>query len=549
MGALRVTEIARPHREDRDNTRLVQRIVLIDDSEEDRARIRAALMQGNPSRRYLFREAADGAEGLKLCQSSDDWPIDCVIIDVHMPRITGPEFLKMLREPHDFPILPVVVLTGSSLNTDAGMTLQLGAQDYVTKDSIYPSVLFRVVDNAIERHQLLRELHKSRVAAEAANRAKSAMVGNISHEIRTPMTAVMGLCDLLLESDLNESQMNLLRMVRENGEYLMEIVNDLLDISKLEAGGIEIAPVPFNLRGLLNRLVELMRVRSAENHSTLNLAIADDVPEAIESDPIRLRQIILNLVGNAIKFSPGGTVWIRVSVVHANSGDQLQIEVVDTGVGIPKDDFEKIFQPFVQSESKGRARSVGGTGLGLAICRRLVGMLGGELTVSSEIGVGSNFAFQFPLLRSDVSSVEPAIVRKNLTASVEELLDGCAVLVAEDTRATQVLITRILESVGGQVSMAMNGEELVRSYIEAPKRFKVIITDIQMPGTDGLEATRQLRKHGCQLPIIVLTADAISETRAAAELAGATDILTKPIDRTKLLETIARYCDEEPCNE
>ena len=507
-------------------------------------------MQGNPSRRYQFREASDGAEGLKLCQQSDDWPVDCVIIDVHMPRVTGPEFLRILRQPNDFPVLPVVVLTGSCLNNDAGMALQLGAQDYVTKDSIYPSVLFRVVDNAIERHQLLRELHQSRSAAEAANRAKSAMVGNISHEIRTPMTAVLGLCDLLLGTSLDEDQKNLLRMIRENGAYLMEIVNDLLDLSKLEAGGIEIESVPFRIGEMLHRIVDLMKVRAIENNVKLALEIANDVPDAIESDPIRIRQIVLNLVGNAIKFSPGGSVCIRVRLLDGkNVLDQLNVEVLDTGVGIPSSDLERIFQPFVQSESKGRAKSVGGTGLGLAICRRLITMLGGKLTVQSEIGIGSNFSFRLPFRKTNATAAEPAIGQKQLSATVGELLDGCGVLVAEDTRASRVLITRILESVGVCVTMVEDGEKLVQNYCENPERFDVIITDIQMPGTDGLEATHRLRACGCTLPIVVLTADAISETRSQAEVAGASDILTKPIDRTKLLETIARYCDKGKCPE
>ena len=540
----------------RDNR--IQRILLIDDCEEDRARIRSALMRGAPRRRYQFREANNGAEGLEICQDCEDWPIDCVIMDMNMPQLSGPEFLQLLREPYDFPILPVVVLTGSTMHEDAGDTLQLGAQDYVTKDSIYPSVLFRVVDNAIERHQLLKELHQSRIAADAANRAKSAMVGNISHEIRTPMTAVMGLCEVLLDTDISEDQENLLHMIRDNGEYLVEIVNDLLDISKLEAGGLEIEHEPFHLREMLQRTITLMDVRAKENQTTLKLDIADDVPSAILSDPIRIRQIALNLVSNAIKFSPQKEVTVQVTcqtvdeAVTQPSGEstneRLRVDVIDTGIGIVKDDLERIFEPFVQSESNGRAKPVGGTGLGLAICRRLVDLLGGELTVESTFGSGSTFTFQVPLYRSAAEQAEAERKPRMLSAKIEDLLADCPILVAEDARATRVLLRRVLEKVGSVVTIVSDGQQLIDRYLESPNEFQVIITDIQMPVVDGLDATRQLRDHGCELPIVVLTADVISETREHAVQAGATDILTKPINRTALLETVAGYCDED-CDE
>ena len=524
----------------------VQRILLIDDSPEDRARVRAALIRGAPARRYMFKEASNGQEGLDLIDSlGDDWPIDCVMIDVHMPRVSGTAFLKMINRRNDFPVLPVVVLTGSTIMADSLEALQLGAQDYITKDGIYPEVLFRIVDNAIERHKLSAELHKSRIAANAASRAKSAMVGNISHEIRTPMTAVLGLCDLLLETNLNEDQTHLLGMIRDNGEYLVEIVNDLLDLSKLEADHVEIKIKPFNLKGILKRLIELVKVRAIENSTELSLVISDSVPDEIESDPLRLRQIVLNLVSNAIKFSAKGKVTVDVDIeLTPEQTKMLKIEVTDTGVGIRQDELEKIFEPFVQAESKGKARSTGGTGLGLAICTRMTRLLGGQLSVESEFGVGSKFTVMLHCKECQLDRISEPQKSKEPTLPIEDLIKDCRVLVAEDTPATQFLLRRMLEAAGAKVTMVCNGKELLKTFSETPEQFNAILTDVQMPGMDGLEATRKLRDLGCKSPIVILTADVVSQTREEATQAGATSVLAKPIDRNELLRTMATFCEE-----
>ena len=527
--------------------RRIQRILLIDDSAEDRARVRAALIRGAPARRYMFKEATNGEDGLKLIESlGDDWPVDCVIIDVHMPRVSGTAFLKLIKHENNFPVLPVVVLTGSSsVNADSHEAIQLGAQDYITKDGIYPEVMFRIVDNAIERHKLSAELHKSQIAANAANRAKSAMVGNISHEIRTPMTAVMGMCDLLRETKLSEDQAHLIGMIHDNGEYLVEIVNDLLDLSKLEADHVEIENYTFNLKEMLDRLIELMNVRAFENSTELSLIVSESVPVAIESDPLRLRQIVLNLVSNAVKFSPQGCVSVDVDIERTpEQGKMLKIEVADTGSGIEQSDLEKIFEPFVQAENKGKARSSGGTGLGLAICTRMTRLLGGQLSVESAVGIGSKFTLRLPCKESQLDLIVESQHPNELPVPIVESIEGFRVLVAEDTPATQFLLRRMLEVAGAKVTVVGNGSELLETFGDAPKQFDAIITDIQMPGIDGLEATRKLREVGCEAPIVILTADVVSQTREEASLVGATSILAKPIDRNELLRTMAAFCED-----
>ena len=268
-------------------------------------------------------------------------------------------------------------------------------------------------------------------------------------------------------------------------------------------------------------------------------------PYAIESDPLRLRQIILNLVSNAVKFSPQGRVTVEVDIEQTpDRGKMLKIEVADTGVGIEQSDLAKIFDPFVQAENKGKARSSGGTGLGLAICTRMTRLLGGQLSVESEVGVGSKFTLRVPCIESRLDHIVEPRQLKELSSPIEELIKGCRVLVAEDTPATQFLLRRMLEGANAIVTLVSNGSELLETFLDTPKQFDVVITDIQMPGMDGLEATRKLREVGCEAPIVILTADVVNETRAEASQVGATNILAKPIDRNELLRTMAVCCEE-----
>jgi len=522
----------------------IQRILLIDDSPEDRARIRSALIQGGVDRRYEFREASNGEDGLKLCRACTDWPIDCIIVDIHMPKLNGLELLNQLkaRKSERVTKYPVIVMTGSSETDDAREALRSGAQDYVTKNAIYPSVLFRVVDNAIERHAMLRRLHASERRAASASRAKSAFIGNISHEIRTPMTAVLGLCELLLDTETTEDQRNMLTMIRDNGKYLVEIVNDLLDLSKMEAGVLEIEDSPTALPALLNELFNLMQVRANENNVELQLDAAADLPELILVDPIRLRQILLNLLGNAIKFSPGGSVTLSVSrELHAER-EVLIYNVIDTGCGIAEEDLDLIFEPFAQSGGDQKQRS-NGTGLGLSISRRLAQAMGGTVSATSKVGQGSKFTLTVPLVSASRQDDPSSAHVISLTDGNQVNLENCHVVVAEDVRSTQVLLKRIVEAAGGRITIIENGKDLLELVQKQAESISVVVTDVQMPGVNGLEATRQIAAIDDHLPVIVLTADASSKTRKVALEAGAKAVVTKPIDRATLLETISELSD------
>lgn len=534
------------------NRNKTQRIVLIDDSADDRAKFRGALLRGAPDRRYQIREASNGEEALDLCKSDPDWPIDCIVTDVHMPRMNGLDLLKQLKvDGEDFLPVPVIVLTGTSdENEEATAALSLGAQDYITKNGLHHTTLFRSIDNAIERHAMLKKLRESERAAEAATRAKSALIGNISHEIRTPMTAVLGLCDVLLTEDIPEKHRPMLKMIRDNGSYLVEIVNDLLDLSKIEAGMLDIEPEPLNFPSFLQDMIQLMQVRATENQTSLRLE-SSDLPEAIEADAVRLRQILLNLISNAIKFSPNGEVVLKVSRLTNRNSDsdnqsQLQFVVSDTGCGIPEEDLEAIFHPFIQSAGSTRHRSAG-TGLGLSICRRLCEAMKGTIGVTSQVNVGSTFTVTLPLVEAVPIDDDPT-EKCPLSRPIEELLADCRVLVAEDTRATQVLIRHLLEKAGCQVTIVEDGKQLVETLKNQAGEFNVVLSDVQMPELSGLDATKMIRDLGIKIPVLVLTADAVQETRDIALANGANDVVTKPIHRDELLNQIARMLDEQNAN-
>lgn len=516
-----------------------QRIILVDDSEEDRARVRSALLRGAPMRRYLFREATNGADGLKLIQSDDDWPADCVIIDIDMPVMNGMDFLAEITDDEgSLSPVPVIVLTGSSEIDNARSALQGGAQDYITKDAIYPEVLHRTVDNAIERHKMMCKLRESERAADAANRAKSTLIGNISHEIRTPMTAVVGLAELLLGQSLDQEQQHMVEMIRDNGRYLVEIVSDLLDLTKMEAGMLKLSPEPTELRPFLEQTAQLMSVRARDNDTQLTLSTDESLPTASSLDPIRLRQVLLNLLGNAIKFTPSGSVSLEADRAKDTNGMKLRFRVKDTGCGMKAEDLESIFHPFSQA-GENKTEQARGTGLGLAICRRLVKAMGGRINVQSELGAGSCFELVIPYR-------ETKALRHTVTPtpspSENFSLHHRKIVVAEDIRATRYVITKLLEGVGAQVTVVEDGQQLL-DLVHDGFDADVIVTDLQMPRVGGLEVARQLRAQLIQTPVIVLTADAISETRDAALSAGANDLVTKPIDSAELLQTLQRWCE------
>lgn len=372
-----------------------------------------------------------------------------------------------------------------------------------------------------------------------ANRAKSEFLANMSHEIRTPMNAVLGFADLLAEEPLSETQMDYVRTIGSSGRHLLEIINDILDFSKIEAGKLTPETVDCSLEEILSGVESLMQPIAKTKGLHWKIERGPSFPDRVNTDPARLRQCLINLVGNAIKFTEAGHVILRVEGVTIDSRAMLQFEIEDTGIGIPPDKQRAIFEPFSQADGS-TTRRFGGTGLGLAITRQLVRLMGGRITCSSKSGAGSTFRMTIPLVLAGQRD-SPASVSGLLTENAKAPLQfpQARILVAEDNPANQMLIEAMLNRLGMVVTIVEDGIRVTQKALAEP--FDLILMDIQMPNRNGLDATRILRKEGLKIPIVALTAYAMKGDDKKCLEAGCDAYLTKPLKQDQLVECLSRF--------
>jgi len=420
------------------------------------------------------------------------------------------------------------------------------------------------------RAELLRQneaLHQARAESEAATESKSMFLANMSHEIRTPMTAILGFLDVLLdESTAAEDRSNLRRAIRRNSEHLLALINDVLDLTKIEAGGMRMESVPTDALRVVVDCVTALRPAAQERGLEMHAVLHGAVPAVVQTDPHRLRQILVNLLGNAIKFTSHGGIQVDISyeegqarprIEDDGSTPQLQhrrlrIVVTDTGIGIEPGKLQALFKPFIQGDAS-MTRRFGGTGLGLAISRRLARMMGGDIQVTSEAGRGS--VFMVEIGTGPIDGVPMVLKLPNeeagrVSASTTPGVQGRAirVLVAEDGEDNRRLVTHHLTKAGMQTSIATNGVEAIDLALASQRSgdpFHLILMDMQMPELDGYDATRRLRREGWRGPIVALTAHAMSGDRERCIEAGCDEYLAKPIDRRALLEMVQRLASRE----
>jgi len=557
-----------------------RRILVIDDNEaihadfrkilcgeaEERASLegaRAALFGGGEERveaaRYELESALGGEEGIRVLHAGIErgQPFSVAFVDCRMPPgIDGVQTVERLWA--EDPDLQIVLCTAYADYSFEEITSALGAtaQWLILKKPFDPVEVAQLANALSEKWATRRrerarmlELERASAEARAASDAKSAFLANMSHEIRTPMAAILGYADLLGDEEVSQDVAAGYRdIIRTNGQHLLTILNDVLDISKIEAGRMELAATGFSPWELCTEVVSLLRAQAREKGLDLSLVADGPLPREVETDPVRLRQILLNLVGNAVKFTHEGEVRlvVRFGPREGHPRRVLTFDVVDTGVGLSLDQTDLLFQPFSQADASS-TRVVGGTGLGLAISKRLANILGGDVGVQSEVGQGSTFTLWIdvgePGALETVGDACPDPGSGRPPLRTLPALRG-RVLVVDDVPLNQRLISTYLERAGAEVTLADNGLvgcEAFEAAAGGERPFELVLMDMQMPVLDGYDATRRLRAGGFDVPVVALTAHALVEERGKCLAAGCTEYVTKPVDRKRLIELCARW--------
>ncbi len=520
----------------------ILKILLVEDNPGDIVLLRETLREMTASA-YELKNVSSLSESLKEIVESD---YDVVLLDLNLPDGKGLDNIKRISAAASN--IPIIVMTGLDDEMMAVEAVRTGAQDYLVKGEIAPDVFWRAMRYAVERKRNDERLQKAKELAEAATQAKSEFLAHMSHEIRTPLNVILGISDLLMGSPLNEEQKHYVEIFKNSSETLLYLINDLLDLSKIEAGKLEVNNVSFNFIKLINGIEKFMQSSAERKNNRLKLELVGDIPEQIVADPQRLRQVLYNLLGNSIKFTENGNICCRVCL---NAPSEMEFSIEDTGIGISKDKIESIFESFTQEDSS-TSQNFGGTGLGLSICSKLVDLWKGKIWAESEKGKGSRFKFTLPFELSEPSENGKVSASKKSELSVgkKDFEDKYSsekplrVLVVDDSVDNRFLLNAFLKSPSFHVYNAENGEKAIECWKEEP--VDIILLDMQMPIMDGYECAGKLRelekdlKKGA-VPIIALTAFSQKEDRDKCIGAGCSDYLSKPVEKPKLFAMMGKW--------
>ncbi len=509
-------------------------VLVIDAISADLERLHSILQEAD----YTVISSNNPEEALNLIRTRSP---DIILLAVILPGMDGFALCRKLRLNEKLSDIPLIFVSSRSSQEDILEGFKAGGNDYIVKPFRQQELLARVQSHLHLHDMLLRNKRLTERSKDSSS-SKSEFLATMSHEIRTPLNSIIGMAEVLAETELTSEQRNFVRIFRSAGESLLEIINDILDLSKIEAGQTEFETVDFHLPSLLNSVTSILSVRAAEQNTLVTTTIHPDVPDGLRGDPTRLRQILINLVGNGLKFTENGTVDVSVS---RESGNTLLFAVKDTGIGIPREKQEIIFESFTQADSL-TTRKYGGTGLGLTICQKLTKIMGGRIWLESLPGKGSTFFFTYGFTPA-LSDPRPC---KNQLAPPPscEILQPARILLVDDNEDNRNLLHLYLRNTPYSLKTSKDGAEAVKMFKQ--DIFDCVIMDIEMPILDGYEATRQLRQweeeqHLKAVPIIALTAHAFVRFRKKCVEAGCSDYLTKPIRRNTLLQTLSTHLNPE----
>jgi signal transduction histidine kinase len=529
------------------------RLLIVDDDETDR-KLYGWLLGRQAPGAFEIEQAQDGATGIAALRART---FDCLLLDFSLPDVTGLEFLTEALIDGELPCA-VVLITGHGNEAIAVEAMKLGVQDYLVKDHVNEGRLWRAIGRAVSQRELrlglatsMRDLtianatleqevvaHKAteaallaaKEAAEQADQAKTRFVAMVTHELRTPLNGILGYAQLLrLEGGLSALQNVRVAAMMQAGRHLFGMIERVLDFASIEAGHIDLQPAAIVVRDLTEACIASVGPAAAERGLSLHLVCAHDTPRQIVADPARLRQVILNLLGNAVKFTAAGGVELRVLAAEPHAA--LRIEVVDTGPGIKEASRDRLFQDFERLDAPA---SIEGAGLGLAISARFVGLMGGAIGHLANPAGGSIFWLEMPV-REAAAAKPPAAELKQPSQTADRVI-----LLVDDIAMNRDVIGAFLRAAGHEVTLAENGQDSVR--LASERTFDLILMDIRMPEMDGLEATRQIRAlpapHS-QVPIVALTAYSFPDQVAQCEAAGMNGHISKPVDYATLMQAVA----------
>lgn len=512
----------------------ITKILIVDDRPQNIIALSALIRR--PGVEVLAAQSADEALAHLL-----DNEVALALVDVQMPVVSGFELARLMRGAERTSRIPIIFVTANRAEQrDLFEGYENGAVDFLFKP-LDPHVVRSKVNVFIDLDTQRRELVRLKEEADHANLSKTRFLANISHEIRTPLGAILGFSELLGRGLMSEAERSrCVEAILRNGRLLSGLLNDVLDLSKIEAQRIEVEALPVVLDEIAAELLTTFGWKAQQKGVSFEVSLSEDVPSRLETDPIRLRQILTNLASNALKFTDSGFVRVRFETRPHSPGRVLLVFTVhDSGKGMNADECSRLFVPFHQGDGS-TARRYGGTGLGLAISRGLARAMGGDVEiVESEVGVGS-------LFRGTVVAIpleQPEVLAKPADALEASLL-GCRVLLVDDTPDNRELMSHVLELAGAEVILATCGEEALP--LVKKEHPDCVLMDIQMPGLDGFETTRRLRAEGFCNPIVALTAHAFQEDLQNCLLAGCNAYLSKPVDFSNLIETVKSFSSWRP---